>query len=125
MYVLLSGTHAGNFYQHGLTLVSTWISKHMLSKVWDKITYPFLTSTATPLMFVIGYVIYPTHYNGCNYLSMPRFKLIHASKRGPMFSISLSCYRVNDTQIITIPSGTIIIHYGILACHKNIVSSDI
>ena len=42
MYVLLSGTHAGNFYQHGLTLVSTRISKHMLSKVWDKITYPFL-----------------------------------------------------------------------------------
>ena len=32
----------GPFYYHGLTLIPTWISNHMPSKVWDEITYPFL-----------------------------------------------------------------------------------
>ena len=31
----------GPFYQHGLTLISAWISNHMPSKKWDEITYPF------------------------------------------------------------------------------------
>ena len=30
------------FYQHGLTLIPTWISNHMPSNVWGEITYPFL-----------------------------------------------------------------------------------
>ena len=30
------------FYQHGLTLISAWISNYMPNKVWDEITYPFL-----------------------------------------------------------------------------------
>ena len=30
------------FYLHGLTLIPTWISSHIPSKVWDEITYPFL-----------------------------------------------------------------------------------
>ena len=29
------------FYQHGLTFIWEWISNHMFTKVWDKITYPF------------------------------------------------------------------------------------
>ena len=29
------------FYLHGLTLIPTWISNHIPSKVWDEITYPF------------------------------------------------------------------------------------
>ena len=33
---------SGPFYKHGLTLIPVWISNHMLSKVWDEITYPFL-----------------------------------------------------------------------------------
>ena len=30
------------FHKHGLTLIPAWISNHMLGKVWDEITYPFL-----------------------------------------------------------------------------------
>ena len=30
------------FINRGLTLILAWISNHMLSKVWDEITYPFL-----------------------------------------------------------------------------------
>ena len=29
------------FYQHGTTLIPTWISNHRPSKVWDEITNPF------------------------------------------------------------------------------------
>ena len=29
------------FYSHGLTLILAWISTHMLSKVWYKVTKPF------------------------------------------------------------------------------------
>ena len=32
----------GPYYQHRLTLIRKWISDNMSSKVWDKITYPFL-----------------------------------------------------------------------------------
>ena len=30
------------FYEHGLTLIRTWICNHIHYKVWDEITYPFL-----------------------------------------------------------------------------------
>ena len=30
------------FYKHRLALTAAWISNHMLSKVWNGITYPFL-----------------------------------------------------------------------------------
>ena len=53
MAVLHSTSHGGSpkphrptdlypFYLHGLILIPAWISNHMLSKVWDEITYPFL-----------------------------------------------------------------------------------
>ena len=32
----------GLFYEHRLTLIPAWISKHTPSKIWDGITYPFL-----------------------------------------------------------------------------------
>ena len=32
----------GPFYQHGLTLISAWISNHMPGEMWDEITYPSL-----------------------------------------------------------------------------------
>ena len=28
------------FYQHGLTIIPSWINNRMPSKVWDQITYP-------------------------------------------------------------------------------------
>ena len=31
----------GLFHQHGLTLISTWISHYIHYKVWDEIMYPF------------------------------------------------------------------------------------
>ena len=31
----------GPFYWHGLTLIPTWVSNHIHSKVWDEITYLF------------------------------------------------------------------------------------
>ena len=33
----------GLFYKHGLTLSPAWISNYMLKKVWDEITYSFLS----------------------------------------------------------------------------------
>ena len=32
----------GPFYYYVLTLIPAWINNHMLSKVCDEITYPFL-----------------------------------------------------------------------------------
>ena len=32
-----------------LTLIPAWISNHMLSKVWDEITYPFLNFNGATL----------------------------------------------------------------------------
>ena len=32
----------GPFHWYGLTLLPEWINDHMLSKVWDEITYPFI-----------------------------------------------------------------------------------
>ena len=47
-------------YQHGLTLIPARTSNHMLSKVWDEITYPFPN-------FGNSYVIHPALYDGRNY----------------------------------------------------------
>ena len=33
---------SGLFYQHGLTLIPSWISNYIHYKVWDEIIYPFL-----------------------------------------------------------------------------------
>ena len=35
-------TTSGRLHYFGLTLISAWISNHMLNKVWDEITYPYL-----------------------------------------------------------------------------------
>ena len=39
---LTSFVTSGPFYQHGLTLISAWISNYTHYNVWDEITYPFL-----------------------------------------------------------------------------------
>ena len=55
----------------------------MSSKVWDAISYPFPNFN------------FISHYNGCNYLSMPRLKFIHVSKRCPMwhhFDFKVGCF---------------------------------
>ena len=35
-------TSSGPFYQHGLTLISAWMSNYIHHKVWDEIAYVFL-----------------------------------------------------------------------------------
>ena len=46
--------YQGPFYQHGLTLIPAEIGKHMPSKVWNEIAYPFPTSTVATLKFGNG-----------------------------------------------------------------------
>ena len=72
------------FYWYGSTLIPAWISNHMRSKVWDKITYPlpnFIGATVEVWEWIKKF--HPTHYNGCNYLSMLGSKLIHVTKGAP------------------------------------------
>ena len=42
VHIMTTVVTSGLFYYHGLTLIPAWISNHMLSKVWDEITYLFL-----------------------------------------------------------------------------------
>ena len=70
----------GPFYWHGLTLTPAWISSHRFNKVWDEIAFPFRDFNGCSLGMAKWF--HPTHYNGCNYLSMLRLKLIHVCKRG-------------------------------------------
>ena len=72
------------FYLHSLTLISTWISNHMPSKVWGEITYPFLNFNGTTIEvyewisnFIPHFIVDVIH------LSMLGLKLNHVSKRGP------------------------------------------
>ena len=77
------------FYKHGLTSIPAWLINHMLSKMWDEMTYPFPNFNGGRFhRWSLGMdkSFHPTHYNGCNYLSMLGLKLIHVSKRG--YSIS-------------------------------------
>ena len=68
-----------------------WISNYMSSKVWNEITYLYISlitylysqiSTVSP-KFGNWYVISTYTYNACSYLSMWSLKLMHVSKMGP------------------------------------------
>ena len=47
----------GSRQEHGLTLISAWMSKHMSSKMWYEFTFHFHSSTIAPLKFKNGYVV--------------------------------------------------------------------
>ena len=82
-FVLITPT-PGSLLLTWLTLITAWISNHLPSKVWDEITYPFSNfQWLHHWSLDMDKQFHPTHYNGCNYLSMPGFKLYHVSKRGP------------------------------------------
>ena len=49
------------FYRHGLTLIQVWESNHLLSKLWDGITYPF------------------PNFNGCLLWSLCHFHFVTVS----------------------------------------------
>ena len=59
-----------------------WKSNHMLSKVWDEITYPF-PKLQRATFDVLGMENQFTLYNGCDYFSMLGLKLNHVSKGDP------------------------------------------
>ena len=47
----------GPFYKHGLTLIPIWISYHMPSRVWDKLTYPMTTEIQELINTLMPYFI--------------------------------------------------------------------
>ena len=72
------------FYQHGLTLIPTWISNHIPSKVWDGITYPFPNFNGATVE-VWGWISnFIAHLIlDVNYLTILGLQLIHVCKRDP------------------------------------------
>ena len=76
------------FYKHDLTLIPACISNHTPSKVWDRITYPFLNFNGCTVEVYEWISNFIPHF-GCNYLSMLGLKLIHVSKRGPRSQCTL------------------------------------
>ena len=64
----------GAFYYKKLTLIPTWISNHIPSKVWNEIT-----CTVEVWEWISNFTL----YNWCSYLSMWELKLNHVSKRPP------------------------------------------
>ena len=52
--------HSDSFYEHGLTLIPTWMSNQLPNDVRDEITHPFPNFNGARHFI----------YNGCNYLSM-------------------------------------------------------
>ena len=58
-------THiSGPFYEHGLILLPTWISNHILYDIWDEITYPFPNFNG----WLRIYLIIETHKNWLQYI---------------------------------------------------------
>ena len=83
----------GPSHKHGLTLIPAWISNHMPITLWDEITHPFPNSKSVPLKHGYGWVISPTLYNRCNYLTMLALKLIYVNKKGPLVCRKIFCKR--------------------------------
>ena len=73
---LQNGSHIvqGLLYRHRLILSSTWISNHLLSKVWDEVTHPFLFPNFNSFIahIMVNIIIYP--YSDMN-KSMPGKKI--------------------------------------------------
>ena len=78
-----TGAIGDPFYSHGLTLTPAWISGHTPKKTWNEITYPFTNFNGCGVEVWEWLSNYITLYNGCDYLSMMRLKLIYVSKMGP------------------------------------------
>ena len=70
-------------YRHRLTLISTWISNHMPSKVWDEITYPFSNFDGCIVEVWEWISNFIPHFYDCYHLSMLILKLNNVSKMGP------------------------------------------
>ena len=72
------------FPKQGSTLIPTWISNHITSKDLEE-NYLSIPKLQLCNRWSLGMDkwFHPTLYNGCYYLSMLGFKLIHFDKRGP------------------------------------------
>ena len=89
------------FYEHGLTLISAWISNYLHYKVWGEITYPppnFIGAAVE----VWEWISYAIQNWVCDYLSMLGLQLIHVSKNGPLGdNISVSvCISTRNTGCV-------------------------
>ena len=73
-----------------LSLIPAWISNHMPTKVWDETSY-LIPNFNGCTVFLFSYFLgvgmenwfHIIFHNGCNYLSMLQWRLIHGSKDGP------------------------------------------
>ena len=90
----------GPIYERGLTLILSWISSHMPSKVSDEITYPFpnFNGCTVEVWEWINNSI--SLYDGCNYLPPLGLKLNHVSKRGPWHIMPTNLPCVLDPEYI-------------------------
>ena len=73
----------GPFNTHGLTVIPAWIGKHMPREMWYEITYPFPNFNGCAVEVGNDKWFHPTLFDGCNWLTMLRLKIIHFSERGP------------------------------------------
>ena len=77
------------FCQDGLTLIPSWISNHMASKVWGEIIHTFPSINGCT---VVVWELICNFMHGCNRLSMMELKLINVSERIWCVSISEMLY---------------------------------
>ena len=77
------------FCQDGLTLIPSWISNHMASKVWGEIIHTFPSINGCT---VVVWELICNFMHGCKRLSMMELKLINVSERIWCVSISEMLY---------------------------------
>ena len=70
----------GPVYLYVLTLIAVWICDHISSKVWDKITYPFLNFNSINIGTWNGRYFHPTLNDRCNHSPVLGLKLVHVIK---------------------------------------------
>ena len=93
--VLIISKHRENqqrkFCLHGLTLVPTWISNHLISKMWDELTYQFPNlNSCTEIE-----KLHPASHDGGNYLFI--LGLHYCTKGGPWVRVTIKQTNISRT----------------------------
>ena len=97
------GNSRNLFYQHGLTLISAWISNHMPNKVWVEITYLFPNFNGATVEVWEWISNFIPHFT-MDVVTYPYWdlKLNHVSKGDPSLTAPhpfLRCYRENRKEL--------------------------
>ena len=79
-FISLQYISRDSFYWHELDSMPVWVSKHMLGKMWDKITYPCMFGHAW-ISLGMDKQFHRTLYCVCDYLSMLGLRLSDVIKR--------------------------------------------